>query len=110
MLELLGTGVLHFSHNPNCQPAAFLASFATRDPGTQTIWNSMMRVPTHILHSATGIPERLINGLKQYPLVTAPGTGSEACLARCGITFEAVSICYAVAGGLQNAEATVLEC
>ncbi|KAK9804999.1 hypothetical protein WJX73_010155 [Symbiochloris irregularis] len=81
-------GVLHFSHNPNCEPAAFLASFAHKDPGTQTMWGSMMRVPTHILHSATGLPERLISGLKQFPLVTAPGTGGEACLRRCGLSFQ----------------------
>ena len=68
-------GVLHFSHNPNCEPAAFLANFAHSDPGTQSTWNSLMRIPTRILHSATGIDEAIINRLKQYPLVTAPGTG-----------------------------------
>lgn len=68
-------GVIHFSHNPNCEPAAFLANFASIDPGTQSTWNSVMRIPTHILHAATGIDEQIINRLKQYPLVTAPGTG-----------------------------------
>lgn len=76
-------GLLHFSFNPNCEPAAFLANFGDRDPGTQSMWNSMMRVPTHILNAANGIPENIINRLKQYPLVTAPGTGGEECIARC---------------------------
>ena len=43
-------GILHFSHNPNCQEAAFLANFATKDPGTQTMWC----VPRHdmdLLHA-----------------------------------------------------------
>jgi quercetin dioxygenase-like cupin family protein len=87
-------GVLHFSHNPNCQPAAFLANFATKDPGTQTMFASLMQVPTNILHSATGIPEVTINLLKTYPLVTAPGTGGEECLKRCNLTFAEANHLY----------------
>ncbi|KAK9794065.1 hypothetical protein WJX73_003686 [Symbiochloris irregularis] len=82
------TGIMHFSFNYQCEPAAFLANFATKDPGTQTTWNSLMRIPTHILNSATTIPERLINGLKQFPQVTAPGTGGEECLRRCNINQQ----------------------
>ena len=26
-------GLMHFSHNPTCQPAQFLANFGERDPG-----------------------------------------------------------------------------
>lgn len=82
-------GVLHFSFNPNCQPAAFLANFATKDPGTQTMWSSMMHIPNRILNSATGIPEATFAQLKsQYRLVTAPGTGGEACMRKCGLTFN----------------------
>ena len=47
-------GLIHFSHNPNCEPAAFLANFGTTDPGTQTTWNSFIQIPTHIIHAATG--------------------------------------------------------
>jgi hypothetical protein len=39
-------GIMHFSYNPTCQTAAFIANFATRDPGTQTTWGSLMRVRT----------------------------------------------------------------
>ena len=85
-------GVVHFSHNPYCQPAAFLANFGERDPGTQTIWNSLMRVPSYILNAATGLTEDTINQLKSLPLVTAPGTGGEECLRRCGLNFTAVSL------------------
>ena len=28
-------GIVHFSHNPTCQPAQFLANFGERDPGAQ---------------------------------------------------------------------------
>ena len=70
-------GILHGSLNPTCEPAAFLANFATKDPGTQTTWNSMMMIPNDILNSATGIPESTIALLKStYPLVTPPGTGN----------------------------------
>jgi len=83
-------GLLHFSYNPTCQPAAFLANFATRDPGTQTMWGSLMRIPNRILNSATGIPEATFQSLKaRYPLVGTQGTGGEECLARCNLAFAA---------------------
>ncbi|KAK9811073.1 hypothetical protein WJX73_000154 [Symbiochloris irregularis] len=85
-------GILHFSHNPTCEPAAFLANFPNRDPGVQSMWPSMMRIPTHILNGATGIDERLINGLKAFPIVTTPGTGGEECLKRCNLTFAANNV------------------
>ena len=86
------SGLLHFSYNPSCKPAAFLANFATKDPGTQTMWGAMMTIPTDMLHMATGIPESTIEQLKSYPIVTAPGTGGEACLKRCGMDFASVRL------------------
>ncbi|KAL3156345.1 hypothetical protein ABBQ38_000663 [Trebouxia sp. C0009 RCD-2024] len=81
------TGIMHFSINNHCEPAAFLANFGISDPGTQTIWNSFIRIPTNVLNAATGISEEDINELKQMPLVTPPGTGGEDCLKRCGLNF-----------------------
>ncbi|KAK9809020.1 hypothetical protein WJX72_008010 [[Myrmecia] bisecta] len=81
-------GVLHFSHNLDCKPAAFLANFATKDPGTQTMWNSLLQVPTAALNAATGLSEVNIEQLKSLPLVIAPGTGGEECMKRCGLDFQ----------------------
>ena len=58
--------------------------------GTQTIWSSLMMIPNSVLNAATGIPESTFTEFKKMPLVIAPGTGGEACLARCNITFQAV--------------------
>jgi len=58
--------------------------------GTQTIWSSLMMIPNSVLNAATGIPESTFTEFKKYPLVIAPGTGGEACLAKCNITFQAV--------------------
>lgn len=89
------TGILHFSHNPTCYPAAFLANFATRDPGTQTMWNALLKIPNRILHAASGIPESTFQVLKsKFALVTAPGTGGEDCLARCNLTFATSNKLY----------------
>ena len=66
-------GLLHFSFNDNCEEAAFLANFGTRDPGTQSTWNSIMQIPTPILQLSTGIPEAHFNAYKQLPLLLAPG-------------------------------------
>jgi quercetin dioxygenase-like cupin family protein len=84
-------GLQHFSHNPTCLGAQFLANFATADPGTQTTWNSFIQVPTAILQMSTGIAESEIAKLKQLPLVIAPGTGGEECLKRCGLDFNTVN-------------------
>ncbi|KAL3152489.1 hypothetical protein ABBQ32_001524 [Trebouxia sp. C0010 RCD-2024] len=81
------TGIMHFSINNQCEPAAFLANFGVSDPGTQTIWNSFIRIPSDVLNAATGLPEAQINELKLMPLVTPPGTGGEECLQRCGLNF-----------------------
>ncbi|KAK9836842.1 hypothetical protein WJX74_009336 [Apatococcus lobatus] len=86
-----GQGLLHFSFNDNCEEAAFLANFGTRDPGTQSIWNSIMQVPSSILQLSTGIPETNFNSYKQLPLILAPGTGGEECLKRCGLDFQKVN-------------------
>lgn len=66
-------GLLHFSKNDQCEPAAFLANFGTSDPGTQTIWNSFLRIPTSIINAATGLSEAAVEQLKMLPLVTPPG-------------------------------------
>lgn len=60
--------------------------------GTQTIWASLMQIPTSVLNAATGIPESTFNEFKKYPLVIAPGTGGEACMAKCNIDFQTVSL------------------
>lgn len=62
-------GIMHFAQNPNCYPAAFVASFDSTDPGIQTVWASFARIPTHILNGATGFSEQLIDQLEGYPLV-----------------------------------------
>ena len=50
-----------------------------------------MQIPTSVLNAATGIPESTFNEFKKYPLVIAPGTGGEACMAKCDIDFQTVS-------------------
>ena len=53
----------------------------------------MMHIPNRILNSATGIPEATFAQIKAgYPLVTAPGTGGEECMKRCGLNFTSVSL------------------
>lgn len=69
---------MHFSINNQCEPAAFLANFGVSDPGTQTIWNSFIRIPSDVLNAATGLPEAQINELKLMPLVTPPGMDNDS--------------------------------
>ncbi len=49
-----------------------------------------MMIPNSVLNAATGVPESTFTELKKYPLVIAPGTGGESCLAKCNITFQEV--------------------
>ncbi len=62
----------------------------SQDPGTQTTWNSLVKVPSEVLHLSTGIPAATWAEYKKLPLVIAPGTGGEACLKRCGLNFTQV--------------------
>ena len=54
---------------------------------------SLMRIPTHILHAATGsiIPEATLLRIQQQRLATAPGTGGEDCLKLCNLVDTVVS-------------------
>lgn len=81
-------GLMHFSYNTGCQPAQFLANFGERDPGTQTIWHSLVKIPDAALNAATGIPESMWKSLKTYPLAIAPTTGGEECMKKCGLTYK----------------------
>jgi hypothetical protein len=53
-----------------------------------------MMIPNSVLNAATGVPESTFTELKKYPLVIAPGTGGESCLAKCNITFQEVRKSY----------------
>jgi quercetin dioxygenase-like cupin family protein len=81
-------GLIHYSHNPTCLGAQFLANFGNLDPGTQTTWSALVAVPTSIIQLSTGIPESQIDQLKTLPLLIAPGTGGEECLKKCGLDFQ----------------------
>lgn len=62
------------------------------------MWNSILKLPYRILHAASGIPESTFAVLKsRYALITAPGTGGEACLAKCNLTFAATNKLYNLA-------------
>ena len=61
--------------------------------GTQTVWGSLMRVPSPILQAATGIDESVFDAYKRLPLVIAPGTGGTSCMAKCGVNFTTVRAC-----------------
>ena len=54
------------------------------------MWNSLIKVPSPILHAATGIDESVFDSYKKLPLVIAPGTGGTACMAKCGLNFTTV--------------------
>ena len=51
---------MHFSHNQRCVPASFIANFGNRDPGTQTIWSSLMAIPTPILAVSLSFARNLL--------------------------------------------------
>ena len=61
-----------------------------RCAGTQTVWSSLMRIPSRVLNAATGIPEATFDEYKKLPLVIAPGTGGTDCMAKCGLNFTTV--------------------
>lgn len=54
-------GLIHFAQNLQCEPAQFIASFPTNDPGTSTISEAFFtKLPMVTLRATLGVNEAVI--------------------------------------------------
>ncbi|KAF2147060.1 uncharacterized protein K452DRAFT_240196 [Aplosporella prunicola CBS 121167] len=81
-------GSIHYQVNPTCQPAVFVASLNSEDPGTSQIAQNFFGLDPDVVNATLGFPKQLdgkdIESFKnQIPVNVA--LGIEQCLERCSI-------------------------
>ncbi|KAF7329431.1 RmlC-like cupin [Mycena kentingensis (nom. inval.)] len=78
-------GSIHFQVNDNCEPAMFVASFNSEDPGVLSVAQRFLGLPFDITAATLGEigVEQLVGLEAQLPDSFALGT--DACLKRCGL-------------------------
>ncbi len=90
---MLAQGSFHYVFNDNCERAVTVNAFSSDDPGILNIAQTFFKFTPDILNGTMDYPKEL-NGVpvgdfkKQIP--PSYVLGSEACLARCGISKSAV--------------------
>ncbi|KAJ7435563.1 RmlC-like cupin [Mycena latifolia] len=85
-MTIFPMGSIHFQVNDGCDPALFVASFNSEDPGALQVAQRFLGLPPDIVGATLGdIGVQEIEGLEsQIPDNVAIGT--DACLKRCGLT------------------------
>ena len=83
----MNAGLMHYAQNLQCQPAQFIASFPSSDPGTQTIAATFFsKLPLVTLQATLGLDDSIqaiVNKVKSMPQQNP--SMDEQCLNRCGI-------------------------
>ncbi|KAI4259522.1 MAG: hypothetical protein LQ352_000709 [Teloschistes flavicans] len=81
-------GALHTEFNPNCEPATFVAGFASEDPGVQQIAQTFFGFDPDIVQAAVGNDftfEGKDVGLFRSLIPENVALGVESCLKKCGL-------------------------
>lgn len=83
-------GATHMEWNPNCEPAVFVAGFASEDPGVEQSAQTLFELPTEVVQADLGVTtlngESIADFDKNIPPNVALGVRS--CLKKCGIPIE----------------------
>lgn len=82
-------GLIHFAQNLQCEPAQFIASFPTDDPGTSTISEAFFtKLPMVTLRATLGVSEAVIQAIVAQVASMSQANPSLdlACLANCGMS------------------------
>lgn len=96
-------GSLHWEFNDNCEPAAFVASLSSEDPGVSRTAQNLFINPEEIVDADLAYPSWLNNvntTLFRAQLPTAFAQGAKECYTRCGLTYNT-----AQAGGYSQSPA-----
>ena len=85
----LHAGLVHFGLNQQCEPAQFIASFPTSDPGTVTISSAFFNLPLSALRATLGLDSETVQMLvdKVNSIQQVNPSFDQECLARCNITM-----------------------
>lgn len=80
-------GLIHFGQNLQCEPAQFIASFPTSDPGTVTISSAFFNLPLSALRATLGLDSETIQAIvdQVHSVQQVNPSFDKECLARCNI-------------------------
>lgn len=82
-------GLIHFAQNLQCEPAQFIASFPTSDPGTSTVAEAFFtKLPQATIRATLGLDDAVIEAIvaKVSSMSQANPSLDLTCLANCGIS------------------------
>ncbi|KAJ7122568.1 hypothetical protein C8R43DRAFT_1112030 [Mycena crocata] len=87
-MTIFPMGSIHFQVNDGCEPALFIASFNSEDPGVLQVAQRFLGLPPDIVGATLGDLglEEVVGLEAQIPDNVA--TGTDACLKKCGLKRE----------------------
>ena len=81
-------GAIHYQMNPTCDPAIFVASLTSSDPGT-TLESQFFSLNGQVVAATLGFPDGAVDGMKiedfRGKIPTALFIGVQQCLKKCGM-------------------------
>lgn len=80
-------GLIHFAQNLGCKEAQFIASFPSRDPGTQTTALAFFRLPLQTIRATTGLSDKEIKKIQASVEAQENPSLDVECAKRCGIKY-----------------------
>lgn len=109
-------GSTHMEWNPNCEPAVFVAGFASEDPGVEQSAQTLFELPEEVVQADLGVTTLNGESIAEFDakLPKNVALGVRSCLKKCGLPVEtpnqnggtSVSPASASAGGYESASAT----
>lgn len=85
---LFPAGSIHYQLNPACEPATFVASLPTSDPGT-TLESQFFSLDGQVVAAALGFPDAAVDGMNieqfRSKIPAALFVGVQQCLRTCGM-------------------------
>ena len=89
MVLLTFAGLIHFAQNLQCEPAQFIASFPTSDPGTSIVAEAFFtKLPEFTLRGTLGLDDASIQDIvsKVSSMSQANPSLDLQCLTNCGLS------------------------
>lgn len=85
-------GAIHYEFNDNCEDAIFIAGLSSEDPGVSRIAQNFFVEEAELIYADLGYPDFISPAnitAFSHTLPLAFALGAQACLKRCGITYNA---------------------
>ncbi|KAK6992952.1 Spherulin-1b protein [Favolaschia claudopus] len=82
-------GSIHYQQNPTCEPAVFVASLSSDDPGRSDLATNFWMLPSDVVNAALGFPETIgKSNIADWASALPPSLaqGVQSCLQACGLS------------------------